>query len=131
MECRSPGAGFLCMIRATWNGAVLAESDDTVVVEGNHYFPLDAVDRQYLRDSAKHTRCPWKGTASYYSVVVGDKENRDAAWYYPEPSPAAREITGRVAFWRGVMVEPVGSSSAESGAPNGARRPLLARLVPR
>jgi uncharacterized protein (DUF427 family) len=119
------------MIRATWNGAVLAESEDTVVVEGNHYFPLGAVDRQYLRESAKHTRCPWKGTASYYSVVVGDKENRDAAWYYPEPSPAAREITGRVAFWRGVMVEPIGSSNAESGPPDEARRPLLARLLHR
>ncbi len=110
---------------------MLAESNDTVVVEVNHYFPIDAVDRHYLRDSTKHTRCPWKGTASYYSVVVGDKENRDAAWYYPEPSPAAREITGRVAFWRGVTVEPVGSSSAEPGAPDGARRPLLARLLHR
>ncbi len=128
MECRQRGAGSLCMFRATWNGVVLAESDDTVVVEGNHYFPLDAVDRQYLRDSATHTRCPWKGTASYYTVAVGDDENRDAAWYYPEPSPAAREITGRVAFWRGVTVERVGPSTAEPGARDGARRPLLARL---
>ena len=119
------------MIRATWNGVVLAESDDTVVIEGNHYFPLDAVDRQYLRESATHTRCPWKGTASYYSVVVGDEENPDAAWYYPEPSPAAREITARVAFWRGVTVEQAGSSGAGSGAPDGARRPLLARLLHR
>lgn len=115
-------------MRATWNGAVLAESDDTVVVEGNHYFPPDAVDRRYLRDSATHTHCPWKGTASYYDVVVDTKVNRDAAWYYPGPSPAAREITGRVAFWRGVIVEKVPSSGAESGAPDGARRPLLARV---
>ena len=128
MECRPRRAGFLTMIRATWNGVVLAESDDTVVVEGNHYFPPDAVDRQYLRDSSKHTRCPWKGIASYYTVAVGDEENRDAAWYYSEPSPAAREITGRVAFWRGVTVEQAGSSGAGSGAPDGARRPLLARL---
>lgn len=103
-------------MRATWNGVVLAESDDTVVVEGNHYFPLEVVDRQYLRVSAKHTRRPWKGTAGYYRVIVDDKENRDAAWYYLEPSPAAHEIAGRVTFWRVVTVEPAGSSSAESGA---------------
>ena len=119
------------MMRATWNSAVLAESDDTVVVEGNHYFPPDAANRRYLRDSATHTRCPWKGIASYYDVVVDTKVNRDAAWYYPEPSPAAREITARVAFWRGVTVEQAGSSGAGSGAPDGARRPLLARLLHR
>ena len=96
------------MMRATWNGAVLAESDDTVVVEGNHYFPLESVERSYLRHSATHTVCPWKGTASYYSVVVDGEENADAAWYYPEPKDAAKEITGRVAFWRGVEVSPVG-----------------------
>jgi uncharacterized protein (DUF427 family) len=117
------------MIRATWNGAVLAESDDTVVVEGNHYFPLEAVDSHYLRESATHTRCPWKGTASYYTVAVDGKENRDAAWYYPEPSPAARQVTGRVAFWRGVTVERVGPSSAiEPEARAGGRRLLLERL---
>src|SRR5579884_3117753 len=95
------------MIRATWNGAVLAESDETVVVEGNHYFPVESVRSEYLRDSASHTRCPWKGIASYYTVVVDGKENRDAAWYYPDPSPAAAEIAGRVAFWQGVRVERV------------------------
>lgn len=84
---------------------MLAESADTVVVEGNHYFPPDAVDRQYLRASDTHTQCPWKGTASYWTVVVDGVENPDAAWYYPAPKPAASEITDRVAFWRGVVVE--------------------------
>lgn len=116
------------MMRATWNGAVLAESDDTVVIEGNHYFPIEAVDRRYLRDSDTHTRCPWKGIASYYSVVVDGKENRDAAWYYPEPSAAAGAIAGRVAFWRGVEVERVGPSSSDQAATEGARRSLLGRL---
>ena len=92
-------------MRATWNGAVLAESDETVVVEGNHYFPADAVKREHFRESETHTVCPWKGTASYYDVVVGGEVNRDAAWYYPEPKDAAAEIKGRVAFWRGVKVE--------------------------
>lgn len=99
-------------MRATWNGATIAESDDTVEVEGNHYFPLSSVDRQYLQDSATHTVCPWKGTASYYHVVVDGQTNRDAAWYYPDPSSAAAAIADRVAFWRGVKVEattPVGS----------------------
>lgn len=86
---------------------MLAESDDTVVVEGNHYFPAASVDRSFLRDSSTHTVCPWKGTASYHTVVVDGEENPDAAWYYPEPSPAARQIQGRVAFWRGVKVEEV------------------------
>lgn len=98
------------MIRATWNGAVVAQSDETVVVEGNHYFPTDAVDRRYLRESETHTRCPWKGTASYYTVVVEGKENRDAAWYYPDPSPSARTIAGRVAFWHGVRIEDDGAA---------------------
>lgn len=118
------------MIRASWNGAVIAESDDTVVVEGNHYFSPDAVDRQYLRQSDTHTRCPWKGTASYYSVVVAGDENPDAAWYYPDPSPAAREIAGRVAFWRGVKVERVGSDGATASAqapPPGRLARLLGR----
>jgi uncharacterized protein (DUF427 family) len=92
-------------MRATWNGAVLAESDDTVVVEGNHYFPPESVNREYFRESETHTVCPWKGTASYYDVVVGGEVNRDAAWYYPQPKDAAREIKDRVAFWRGVKVE--------------------------
>ncbi|HVB19170.1 MAG TPA: DUF427 domain-containing protein [Acidimicrobiales bacterium] len=96
------------MIRATWHGAVLAESEETVVVEGNHYFPPESVRSEYFRESARQTRCPWKGTASYLTVVVDGEENRDAAWYYPDPSPAAREIAGRFAFWRGVRVERVG-----------------------
>ena len=92
-------------MKATWNGAVLAESDDTVVVEGNHYFPPEALRREHFQPSATHTTCPWKGVASYYDVVVGSAVNRDAAWYYPDPKEAAREIEGRVAFWRGVRVE--------------------------
>lgn len=91
-------------MQAIWNGAVIAQSDDTVVVEGNHYFPESAVDRRFLKPSDTHTVCSWKGTASYYTLVVGDKENADACWYYPDPTPAAAQIKGRVAFWRGVSV---------------------------
>lgn len=93
------------MARAIWNGAVIAESDATVMVEGNHYFPPTAVKREYLRESATHTVCPWKGTASYYDVVVEGNVNKDAAWYYPEPKEAAKQIAGHIAFWRGVRVE--------------------------
>jgi uncharacterized protein (DUF427 family) len=92
-------------MKATWNGRVLAESDDTVVVEGNHYFPREAIKEEYFEESATHTHCPWKGEASYFSVVVDGETNRDAAWYYPEPKEAAKEIKDRVAFWRGVKVE--------------------------
>jgi uncharacterized protein (DUF427 family) len=92
-------------MRAVWKGYVLAESDDTVVVEGNHYFPPEALRRELFRPSDTHTICGWKGVASYFHVVVGNEENRDAAWYYPEPKPAAAEIKGRVAFWKGVRVE--------------------------
>jgi uncharacterized protein (DUF427 family) len=92
-------------VRATWNGTVLAESDDTVVVEGNHYFPPDSLHTELFRDSAKKSVCPWKGEASYYSVTVDGEENADAAWYYPSPKAAAAEIAGHVAFWRGVVVE--------------------------
>ncbi|HYP53005.1 MAG TPA: DUF427 domain-containing protein [Pyrinomonadaceae bacterium] len=92
-------------MKATWRGAVLAESDDTIVVENNHYFPADSIRREHFRESAKHTTCPWKGEASYYDVVVGGDVNRDAAWYYPEPKAAAENVRGRVAFWRGVSVE--------------------------
>ena len=92
------------MVKAVWNGATIAESDDTVVVEGNHYFPREAVDAALLRDSSTHTICPWKGTASYYSLVVDGAENPNAAWYYPEPKPAAAEIKDRIAFWKGVQV---------------------------
>jgi len=94
------------MAKAIWNGTVLAESDRTVEVEGNQYFPPDAVRREHLRDSATHTTCPWKGIASYYDVVVDGQVNRDAAWYYPQPKEAARQIAGHVAFWHGVRVEP-------------------------
>lgn len=94
------------MVRAIWNGAVIAESDETVVVEGNHYFPVASVRQEHLAPSEHHTVCGWKGVASYHDVVVGDRVNRNAAWYYPEPSPAAAEILGRVAFWHGVRVEP-------------------------
>jgi uncharacterized protein (DUF427 family) len=92
-------------MKATWKGAVLAESEDTVVVEGNHYFPEASLNREHFRESATHTFCPWKGEASYYDVVVGGETNRDAAWFYPEPKEAAEQIKGRVAFWRGVKVE--------------------------
>lgn len=92
------------MVEARWNGAVIARSDDTVVVEGNHYFPLDSIDPAVLQPSATTTVCPWKGTANYYSLVVGGEENLNAAWYYAEPKPAAKEIKGRVAFWKGVQV---------------------------
>ena len=94
------------MPRAIWNGAVIAESDRCEVVEGNQYFPSDAVDRRYVRESDTHTLCPWKGTASYLDVVVNGETNKDAAWFYPEPKEAARRIAGYVAFWRGVRVEP-------------------------
>lgn len=93
------------MAKATWKGAVLAESDDVRIVEGNVYFPPDAVRRDHLRESAHHTVCGWKGTASYYDVVVGDAVNANAAWYYPSTKDAAKEIEGYVAFWRGVTVE--------------------------
>jgi len=94
------------MPRAIWKGTVLAESERTIEVEGNQYFPPDAVRREHLRASSTHTVCPWKGTASYYDVVVGGETNKDAAWYYPTPKDAAKEIAGHVAFWRGVRVEP-------------------------
>ncbi|HQT86602.1 MAG: hypothetical protein B7Z58_16075 [Acidiphilium sp. 37-64-53] len=92
------------MVKAIWNETVIAESSDTVVVEGNHYFPLDAVRAEALRPSATTSRCPWKGTASYYTVAVDGATNTDAAWYYAEPLAAAAAIKGRVAFWKGVKV---------------------------
>lgn len=91
-------------MKAVWNGAVLAESDATVVVEGNHYFPAESLNREYFADSATETTCPWKGTASYYSVEVDGQRNDDAAWFYPAPKEAAAEIRDHVAFWRGVEV---------------------------
>ena len=91
-------------MKAIWSGAVLAESDATVVVEGNHYFPPDSLNREYFTSTPTHTTCSWKGVASYYDVVVGDKVNKDAAWYYPDPKPEAANIRGRIAFWKGVTV---------------------------
>lgn len=91
-------------MKAIWNNAVIAESDDTVVVEGNHYFPPESVNRELLRDSATQSVCPWKGTASYYTLEVNGESNPDAAWYYPETKDAAANIKGRVAFWKGVQV---------------------------
>jgi len=94
------------MAKAIWRGAVLAESDRTVVVEGNHYFPRTSVHAEYLRPSETQTVCPWKGTASYHHVEVNGERNADAAWFYPDPKPAAAEIKDHVAFWKGVRVEP-------------------------
>ena len=92
------------MAKAIWNDVIIAESDETVIVEGNHYFPVSDVNMEYIKDSNSHTRCPWKGMASYYTIAVDGKENRDAAWYYPTPSDAASMIKDRIAFWRGVKV---------------------------
>lgn len=92
------------MPKATWDGAVIAESTDVVTVEGNAYFAPDAVKREHLRPNSKTTVCGWKGTANYYDIVVGDKVNEGAAWYYADPKPAAKEIQGRIAFWKGVTV---------------------------
>lgn len=91
-------------MKAIWNNAIVAESDDTVVVEGNHYFPPDSVDESLLVESNHTSYCPWKGTANYYSLVVNGETNPDAAWYYASPKDAASEIAGRIAFWRGVDV---------------------------
>jgi uncharacterized protein (DUF427 family) len=91
--------------RAVWNGTVIAESPQSEIVEGNHYFPPDSVHREFLRPSEKHSVCGWKGTASYYDVVADGEVNKDAAWYYPEIKPAAKQIEGHVAFWRGITVE--------------------------
>ena len=91
-------------MKATWNNAILAESDKTIVVEGNHYFPPDGIHREFFQESNTHTTCPWKGEASYYDVVVAGAINKDAAWYYPEPKASAAEIRGYVAFWHGVKV---------------------------
>jgi uncharacterized protein (DUF427 family) len=93
-------------VKAIWNGTVLAESTNTEVVEGNHYFPADSIKREHFKASATHTVCPWKGTASYYTVDVNGKQNPDAAWFYPTPKDAAKNITNYVAFWKGVEVTP-------------------------
>ncbi|ADV61956.1 protein of unknown function DUF427 [Isosphaera pallida ATCC 43644] len=92
------------MPQAVWNGEVIAQSDDTVVVEGNHYFPADSIRREFFSDSATTSVCGWKGTARYYSVTVNGQTNPDCAWSYPDPKPAASQIKGRIAFWKGVKV---------------------------
>ncbi len=91
-------------MKAIWNGQVIAESDETIVIENNHYFPAHAVNSEYLEKSDTHTVCPWKGTASYYTLIVDGKKNEDAAWYYPETSELAKNIKNYVAFWKGVQV---------------------------
>ncbi|MGL5978019.1 MAG: DUF427 domain-containing protein [Erysipelotrichaceae bacterium] len=93
------------MIKAIWNDVVIAQSEHTIVIEGNHYFPKADVNTDYLVDSATTSVCPWKGNAKYYSVVVGTETNKDAAWYYPQPKEAAKEIKDYVAFWKGVSVK--------------------------
>lgn len=92
------------MPKATWNGTVLADSENTIVIEGNHYFPANTLRTEFFKPSSTHTVCGWKGTASYYTIEVEGKQNPDAAWYYPEPKDAAKEISGYVAFWKGVKV---------------------------
>lgn len=121
------------MTRATWNGVVVAESDDTVVVEGNHYFPRHDVRGELLLPSDKHTTCSWKGVASYFSIQAGDYINRDAAWYYPDPLAEAAMVKDRVAFWGGVKVEAGPTAAREAAVPEGAscappRATLGARL---
>ncbi|MCJ8210433.1 DUF427 domain-containing protein [Mucilaginibacter sp. RS28] len=91
-------------MKAIWNNEIIAESNDTIVVENNHYFPADSIKQEYFKPTDSHTSCVWKGRASYYTVEVNGKENLDAAWYYPEPKPAAEQIKGRIAFWKGVQV---------------------------
>ncbi len=91
-------------MKAVWKDTVLAESEDTILVEGNHYFPPESIKKEYFRQSETHTTCSWKGIASYYSIVVNGEVNKDAAWYYPEPKEAAKEIKNYVGFWRGVRV---------------------------
>ena len=91
-------------MKAIWNGATLAESNETIIIEGNHYFPFEAINKEYFKPSETHTVCPWKGTANYYDVVANGKTNKDAAWFYPEPKDAAKEIKNYVAFWKGIEV---------------------------
>lgn len=93
-------------MKASWKGVVIAQSEDTVLLEGNHYFPESALDRRFVGFSNHKTQCPWKGQASYYSLIVNGDMNPDAVWYYPDPKPEAESIRGRVAFWKGVQVEP-------------------------
>ena len=92
-------------MKAIWNNTIIAESEKTIQIEGNHYFPADTIKKEFFKSSNTHTTCPWKGEASYYSIEVNGEINKDAAWYYPEAKPAAREIKDYVAFWKGVKVE--------------------------
>jgi uncharacterized protein (DUF427 family) len=110
---RRPKAG--ARVQAVWNGAVLAESDSTVVIEGNHYFEPESIDSRYFTPSERQTVCPWKGIASYYTIEVDGQRNEAAAWYYPDPSPLAAEIKDRVAFWHGVRIVEV-DDAERSGA---------------
>lgn len=91
-------------MKAVWNNQVIAESNDTIVVENNHYFPKESVKPEFLRECSTHTTCPWKGIASYFTIEVGGQQNKDAAWYYPEPKSAAANITNYIAFWKGVKI---------------------------
>lgn len=111
-------------MRATWKGSVIAESDRTIVVEGNHYFPIEDVSESYLESSDHHSICPWKGRASYFNLVLDGERNRDAAWFYPKPTPLARKVKGRVAFWNGVEVSevPGGAGSSPSSSRAAIRR---------
>ncbi len=93
------------MVKAIWNGKVIAESEQTEIVEGNHYFPFDSLRKEYFQSSSTKSMCPWKGVAHYYTLVVDGLGNADAAWYYPDPKPAARNIAHRIAFWKGVQIE--------------------------
>lgn len=93
-------------MKAIWKNVVLADSNDTIIVEGNHYFPPEVVNREYLQESTTHTNCPWKGQASYYHIVVNGERNQDAAWYYRNPKKAAKQIQNRIAFWKSVEVDP-------------------------
>jgi uncharacterized protein (DUF427 family) len=93
------------MAKAIWNGVVLAESDHTEIVDRNHYFPANTINREYFKESNTHTTCSWKGVASYYDIVVNGEVNKDAAWYYPSTKDAAKKIEGYIAFWKGVKVE--------------------------
>lgn len=97
-------AKLIFIMKAIWNGQIIAESDDTIVIEGNHYFPENAIKKEFFEPSEKHTVCPWKGTASYYDVVAGGETNKDAAWFYPDAKPEAENIKNYVAFWKGVEV---------------------------
>ena len=117
------------MFRAVWNGAVLAESGHTVKLEGSRYFPAESLHRRYFTDSPSTSACPWKGQARYYRISVDGKTDHDAAWYYPQPSPAAGTITGHVAFWHGVRVERVPGPGEET--PRGTSRPLADRILGR